>query len=390
MPLHDGGTVATAKCLSGLAAAGAEVTLLAMRTGKHRPAAEGEQPPPYLRACHTVDIDTTIKPSALLANLLFSRKPYDLQRFISPRYVEALTRLIRENSFDLVHCEGLPFALYAGMIRNLTGAPLVLRAHNLEHRIRYMMAATASSPARRAYLRILARRLRVLEEKAGSLFDAIVPISQPDRQWFADVTHNIPIFLSETGMDSAAVMAEPDGPPLRVGFIGAMNWGPNLDGLRWLIREVWPDVIKRIPEASLHLAGQGIDTIAGEMPGGQAIHIAGEPEDALRFMASCHLIVIPLFAGSGLRIRIIEAMSIGRPVVATPAAAEGAAACDGRELTVAADAGSFSNAIIRYLTSRQMRAAAAAHAVQLVRERYDNRKLTGELLRFYQGLTDGK
>ena len=390
-PEHDGGTVATARCIRGLASAGAEITLLSMKTEKHPEAltSPGLNIPPYLSAYATVFVDTRIRPAAMAHNLLFSSEPYDLVRFRSPEYSEALRENLNNGHFDLIQCEGLTMALYLEEIRKLTDSPVILRAHNLEHRIRRMMAAEEPSPARKAYLLNLSRRLLAVEKQAAADFDAVVPVSEPDFRWFNEAAQGKPVCLSETGAEEAVRLPEPHGADLRVGFIGSMNWHPNVTGIKWFINKVWPSVLEKIPSATLQIAGRGLRQHETVLPSGKNIVIAGEAEDARAFMASCHVIIAPLFSGSGLRIKIIDSMSAGRPVVATPVAVEGLQAENGRELAVAGDPESFCSALVTLLKDPFRRAAMGEAAVALVKQSYDNPANTARLLEFYKSLIHG-
>jgi glycosyltransferase involved in cell wall biosynthesis len=378
--------VATVRCIIGLAEAGARVTVLSMKTEKHRSGADtsGERKPDILNEYRTVSVNTAVRPLSLLLNLVFSRKPFDLERFKSREYSSALREILTAGSFDIIHCEGLVFALYLEEIRKLTAAPVILRAHNLEHRIRGMMASKERSTLRRSYLANLSRRLRRLEIHAAEQFDAIVPINGPDSDWFSSAAEGKPVFLSPTGAVEVSYIPEPADAPPRVGFLGSMNWQPNLEGLRWFIESVWPLVLNEIPAARLHLAGRGLSEVRASLPAGRNISFEGEPDDARSFIASNLVMIAPLFAGSGLRIKIIEAMSAGRPMVATTVAAEGIDAAAEYGLTVASDAGAFWAALVKYLENPELRSTAGKAAVRLVRERYDNRTLTAGLLEFYR------
>jgi len=389
-PSHDGGAVATMRCIEGLAEAGAEVSLLAMRTWKHGQPREFEQfKPACLKHYATVDVNTRIRPFKMLANLLFSNEPYDLTRFRSSRYTEAL-RSLKPSGYDIIQCEGLPFALYLDEIKRLTSSPVVLRAHNLEHRIREMMAENSGCMVYRAYLKNLAHRLQKTEQDAARLFDAVVPISEPDSRWFSAVSGGKPVHLSETGADVAERLAESEGSLPRVGFIGALDWQPNLEGLKWFLRHVWPDVSRVVPSATMHIAGRGASANSKRWLNGEKVSFEGEVHDARLFMASMNVIIAPLFAGSGLRIKIIEAMSTGRTVVATPVAARGLPAVDRRHLFIAADPESFCTALTEVLRDPSLRASTGEAAVTLVRDRYDNRELTAGLLEFYKKLSHGR
>ncbi len=378
--------MATVRCIIGLAEAGARVTVLSMKTEKHNSVndAAGEIKPDILDEYRTVSVNTSVRPLLLLLNLVFSLKPFDLERFRSREYSSALREILTAGSFDIIHCEGLVFALYLEEIRKLTAAPVILRAHNLEHRIREMMASKERSALRRFYLANLFRRLRRLEIYSAERFDAIVPINGPDSDWFSAAAEGKPIFLCPTGADEVSYIPEPADAPPRVGFLGSMNWEPNLEGIRWFIESVWPLVLKDIPAARLHLAGRGLSEVRTLLPAGRNISFEGEPDDARSFIASNHVMIAPLFAGSGLRIKIIEAMSAGRPTVATPVAAEGIEAAAEYALTVAADAGAFCAALVKYLENPELRLTAGKAAVRLVEKRYDNRTLTARLVEFYR------
>jgi glycosyltransferase involved in cell wall biosynthesis len=390
-PPYDGSAVATMRCIEGLAAGGAIISVLAMRTEKHvLGSGLSSQSPAFLQHYDTIAVDTRIRPSKILANLLLSAEPYDLHRFHVKQYSEALHSLLLREHFDIIQCEGLLFSYYFDEIRSLTASPTVLRAHNVEHRIREMMADLAIVPIEKDYLKNLGKRLRKREVFASQQFDAIVPISEPDYQWFRSVAPDKPMILSETGADISEPIGEPDSKSLRVGFIGALNWQPNLDGLKWFLAGVWPRLLRSLPDATLHIAGRGAPANAKEWMTGKNIFFKGEVEDAKRYVGSMTVMIAPLFAGSGLRIKIIEAMGLGKTVVATPVAAEGLPVEDHREILIGTDAMSFCDALTSALSDPGLRAATGARARELVRDRFDNLKQTFMLLEFYKNLCDGR
>ncbi|MRR20695.1 glycosyltransferase [bacterium] len=387
-PPHDGGAVATLRCIEGLFVNGARVSLLAMRTQKHRSDKDTETvTQSSLEDYQAVSVDTRVRPIRMLGNLLLSDKPYDIERFRSHTFLEALRTVIATGDFDIIQCEGLVFAPYLREIRKCTSVPVVLRAHNVEHRIREMMAENSTGRLHRAYLANLARRLRKLETEAAQRFDAIVTVSEPDCKWFSSVSSGRPVRLSATGADVAEFRNEPEGPGLRVGFIGALNWQPNLEGIKWFLAHVWPCVIRTVPSATLHIAGRAAPADARKWLRGKNVFFEGEADDALRFMASVNVIIAPLFAGSGVRIKIIEAMSIGRTVVATPVAVSGLPVENRREIIIATDPGSFCTSLTEVLQDPALRTSTGMAAVALVRQRYNNIALTADLIEFYKELS---
>jgi len=163
----------------------------------------------------------------------------------------------------------------------------------------------------------------------------------------------------------------------------------NLSGLSWFIKKVWPCVSRQIPGATLHIAGREATPNTKRGIHGERVFYEGEVDDAHRYMASMNVMIAPLFAGSGLRIKIIEAMSLGRTVVATPVAADGLHCGGGGELFIAAEASSFCSALTGLLKDPPLRTATGMAAVDFVRRNYDNLANTAELLEFYRRLTHG-
>lgn len=389
-PAHDGGAVATSKCIEGLVAGGASVSVIAMKTQKHL---SGTLPEPAVRDItefyKEVEINTSIHPVRLIRNLLFSDKPYDLERFGSHLYAETLKETLKNERFDIIECEGLVFSLYYDLLRSLTSSVIVLRAHNLEHRIREMMAGNNANPFVKAYLTNLAKRIENCETKAARQFDAIVPISISDQEWFASQSNGKPVSLSETGTDTNDFYVRSTNNN-RIGFIGALDWKPNTDGLEWFIKEAWPCVSERIPEATLHIAGKNPSRKFIRLLKHRNILYEGEVDDAGKFTASMDIMVSPLFEGSGLRIKIIEAMSQGRAVVATPVAVGSLPLTDNENILIAEDKDQFSNAIISALENDDIRFRIEESAMKLCKERFDNKVITGRLLAFYNELTNGR
>lgn len=387
-PPHDGGAVATMRCIEGLAACGASVTVLTMKTEKHvREASAPVTVPEYIDRYETVNVDTKIKPFKALTNLIFSNEPYDLRRFISRDYSDALHSILNANDFDLIHCEGLLFYYYADEIRSLSGSPVVLRAHNLEHRIKEMMADSERNIFRRLYLRILATRIRRVEMQVSRKFDAIIPISEPDSQWFRSASPEWPVMLCETGAPVPETTTEERETNLKTGFIGALNWQPNITGLKWFVSKVWPIVTEARPDVSLHIAGRGASPGVIRQLKQKNVVFEGEVADAARFTSSMTVMIAPLFAGSGLRIKIIEAMSLGKPVVATPVAAEGIPAENRREIFICDDERDSADTIISLLDDPALRKNTGQAAKELVKTRLNNHKQTAALFEFYKKLT---
>lgn len=386
-PPHDGGAIATLRCIKGLMENGASVSLMTMRTQKQTsPTLTDDQVISSLNYYKTVNIDTTIKPLDLFTNFIFSKEPYDLIRFRKRKFTEGLKTLLQRDSYDIIQCEGLVFSYYLEDIRSSTSAPVVLRAHNVEHRIREMLAQRTEKKIKKVYLKNLADRIREREIWAANQFDAVVPITKSDMEWFSDVAPGRPMLMMGTGVDELTNPANVNINEQRVGFIGALDWQPNIDGLLWFLKEVWPYISKRMPSASLHIAGRNASEKVQKNLVGKNVVYEGEVRDSHIFTAAMSVMIAPLFAGSGMRIKIIEAMSLGKVTVATPVAAEGLPVTHRKDILIAEDKYMFSTAVIEVLSRPELRNEISTAACALIKKRFGNRELTSDLVGFYKTL----
>ena len=390
-PPHDGSAVASKSIIEGLAMHGAEMAVLSITTQKHEAIDKTSVNPPLpLSVYKKLFIDTTVRPVPLVTNFIFSSTPYDIERFYSHKFMRLIASLPDLKNYDIIQCEGLVFALYVTEIRALTGARVVLRAHNLEHQIREMMAEGEKFLPKRIYLKNLAGRIRHLESRCRGMFDAIVTITDKDKRWFDDQPGDAPVIVAETGIQAVTEANDLQKGRCRVGFIGALDWQPNIRGLIWFIREVWPVIVKQSPDASLIIAGRNASKATVWSLKGPNIIFEGEINDAAGFTSSMTVMIAPLFAGSGMRIKIIEAMKAGVPVVASPVAASGIPVIDNHNILLADNSNEFASAVLKMLGDSSESNRITANANSLLKENYDNNKITSHLYGFYKVLTNDR
>ena len=381
-PLHDGGAIGIYNITKGLLAAGHRVTMLAINTPKHhQPAGVLDHLGPGFRLI-TVDVDTALKPLKALQNLLFSRVPYNVERFVSEAYLDRLVQLLGEETFDIVQFEGAFVAPYLPLLRQrLAGAlpPTVVRAHNIEYVIWDRLAAGEKSPLKRWYLRHLAARLRRFEQQELPRFDAVAAITEEDSRRLSELGCRQTVALIPAAVELAAFQADPRvaAQPRTVFMIGSLNWLPNLEGLEWLLREVWPTIHAELPGLELHVAGSHPPAALTERPAGQdGIFIHGFVDSAAGFMRQYDLMVVPLLSGGGMRIKIIEGMAAGKAILSTSLGAEGVAAHDGHDIVLRDRAAAWQQTLRDYYHGRLPVAAVGAEAARTAADTYDNRRVT--------------
>lgn len=384
-PPRDGGAIATLNMLTGLANAGNQVTSLSINTTKHP--FPVEQIPPELNAAIrfvAVDADTSVRPISVLINLLFTRQPYIAVRFQVAGYAALLEQLLKETSFDLVQLEGPYLGHYIKQIRASTRARIILRAHNVEHLIWLRKARNEANPLRRWYLRNMSDRLRRFELAVAKQADLLVPISKEDEKYFIrqgvkkpGIT--IPAGLSMERYPETSLPAEPT-----LFFIGALDWIPNQEGLTWFLGDAFNQLIQLVPSVRFHIAGRNAPDHFIRKMNHPLITYHGEVEDAVRFMQSYRVMVAPLMTGSGIRIKILEGMAVGRPVAATPVAIEGIEARKGVEAAVAAEPGELAGQIARLLTRDDEAVPMARAGRQFVAQNFDTFEISTRLSQYYK------
>jgi glycosyltransferase involved in cell wall biosynthesis len=260
-----------------------------------------------------------------------------------------------------------------------------MRAHNVESLIWERMAANESAALKKWYIQLQAGRLKQYEIAQLNLYDAIVPITNEDRQILVNMGATVPMFTSPAGIDLERFEGY-DNPVEQntIGFIGGLDWLPNQEGLQWLIKEVWPEVHGRQPQLQLHIAGRNapgwLQTL--QLPG---IKVVGEVEDALDFISRRQLMVVPLFSGSGMRIKIIEAMAMEKAVISTTIGAEGILYTAGDDILIANTKEEYIDTILKCIDQPAISAAIGKKARQLIESRYDNLKFAAALAQFYTG-----
>jgi polysaccharide biosynthesis protein PslH len=367
-PAVDGGTIAMHAITQGLLDAGHSVKVLAIETAKH-PFKKDKAPAEYLEQtqAEAVFLDTAIKPLALLGSFI-NGGLYIISRFTSAAFTERLTAILKENTFDAIILESLFVAPYINTIRQHSKAKIILRAHNVEHLIWQRMLDNEGNVLKLIYLKKMVAQLKAYEVNAFAKVDGIAAISSIDAGVISKLcpqAKTATINLSTNYIPLANVAVEAN----TVFHLGSMDWQPNLEGIEWFISNVWPLVITKNKSVKLHLAGRNMP--AGLLAKtGNSIIVEGAVESPAHYMAARQVMVVPLFSGSGVRVKIIEGMALGKAIVATPVAIEGIDVTNAQNILIADTAQAFANAILTLLESQDKINTMGQNAAHFIDEHY--------------------
>jgi polysaccharide biosynthesis protein PslH len=383
-PPKDGGSAATLSIIYGLRSLGASVTLAALNTSKHH-VDINDIPADISDGYFLTDIDSGITPLKIISNIAFSQKAYSLTRFESAEFEKRLSSILK-GKYDIIHIEGLAMTYYIPLIRRLTGASIIFRPHNIESVIWSGLASEQKNPFKKRYFNLLASRTRRAEISVIGSFDALVTMTLPDLEWFKARGLSVPSLVSPPG-PLLKTRENSKEIPFSVFFIGALDWRPNISGLEWFIRNVWPEVLNSIPEASFHIAGRNPSHRVRKMCIGKGISFHGEVESSEYFMSCRSVMVVPLFSGSGIRVKIIEGMSLQKGIVATSTAASGLIFENRKNIIISDDASDFARQVCGLLENDEKRYEMGRNADENVRKNYNILATAENLLNFYSQLS---
>jgi glycosyltransferase involved in cell wall biosynthesis len=384
-PPTDGGAIATLTLSKGFFLLGNQVTILAMNTEKH--ATTMEVIPEHLAAqiqFKLVEVPAKINFWGALGNLLFSDLPYNAARFISEDYSNALIKLLQEEEFDVIQLEGLYLCPYIPLIRKHSKALIAYRAHNIEHEI-WERSKQVASGFQRFYLALLVKRLKRFGLSYLNTYDVLVSITDRDGEYLDRMGNVRPRITSQTGIDLYSLV--PTAKDLEfpsLFHIGSLEWGPNQEGLLWFLKECWPLITRKYPEVKFYVAGRNAPQwLASKLKMPNVVFL-GEIEDAYQFMNSKAIMMVPLRSGSGMRIKIVEGMALGKAIVSTTIGVEGIAATDREQILIANDPGEFLQAVTELIEDKALYKKVCKNAVEFIREKFDNLAIASSLVDFYK------
>ena len=374
--------------ITGLLDAGHQVKVMAINSDKYHVKAS-DIPDDYKKktGIELIKVDLRVRPMKAFLNL-FTKKSYHVERFISERFKKKLKQLLEKEHFDVVQLEMLYMTPYVETIRENSKAMIVLRAHNVEHKIWERIAKETKFFLKRWYINHLAKTLKEYELNALETVDGIAAITRKDAAYFRKYCSK-PIIDIPYGVypEEFTPKYEIEGKP-KFYHIGSMNWMPNEEGIRWFIDEVLPKTIEKVPDFVYHLAGRSMPEWLTTLKS-LHVNVIGEVPDAKAFVAQHDVAIVPLLSGSGIRIKIIESMAMGKTVITTRVGAEGILYDEDVNIIIAENKAKMVEAI-RSLNENPQNAVRIGHAARkLVEETYDNRKIIARLLMFYEQIKPG-
>jgi len=304
------------------------------------------------------------------ARYMFSPMPYSVAKHSQPKVVAALSNLLEADSYDVIICD---FVVAAGVIPWASSCPKILFTHNVEAQIWRRHFELASSPiwkglAWHQYRKMLRYELLCLQNARH-----VLTVSENDKDVFARSIQRNRITVIPTGVDTEYFrpVGVDVGQPPELVFTGSMDWLPNVDAILYFARDILPLIRREIPHVTI--------TVAGRLPSSRVlalahadthIRVTGGVDDIRPYIAKASVYVVPLRIGGGTRLKIFEAMAMGKATVSTTIGAEGLPVTDGKEILIADSPESFARAVVSLLRQPELRRQLGSSARQLVEQNY--------------------
>jgi glycosyltransferase involved in cell wall biosynthesis len=369
-PLNVGGRLRSFHILSELSQRH-RVTVLTTHAPGEDPDAAAKQLPSCQRVvsfAHAAPKAGSVGFAGALARSWMSPLPVDVLKWRVPALQAEVERILRSGAIDVCVAD---FLHAAANLPLESSVPVVLFAHNVEHVIWKRLAANENRLWRRALLEIEWRKVRRSERDACRRSRSVVAVSPVDAASLAENAPHASVRSIATGVDTSYFVA--NGTPeaaAHLVFTGAMDWYPNEEAMLFFIAEVLPRVQSEVPEVTLAIVGRNPSARLRSASAAANIRITGTVDDVRPFIDEGTVYVVPLLTGGGTRLKIFEALSMGKAVISTTVGAEGLPLVDGQHYVCADGAEDFARAVVSLLRDPRRRKALGGSGRELVQTHY--------------------
>jgi sugar transferase (PEP-CTERM/EpsH1 system associated) len=400
-PPHQGTAMRNYGLVRGLAARHRVSLLSFLETNQSLAAAA-----PLLDLCQEVKTVPAPPPRSLARrarDTLTHRRPDMGLRLASPAFARELAGWLARESFDVVHVEGIEMAPYLDLLCAGPSPLVMFDDHNCEYMLQKRYAQIDARIPRRwagaLYSLLQWQKLRPYEASVCRRAHHVLAVSQADAQALQRLVPGLDVTVIPNGIDCDQYQVAPgaQGPPKLV-FVGKMDFRPNVDAVRWFADAIWPRVRAEVPEAHFYAVGQRPNRQLERLRADPSLTLTGWVQEVRPYVAQATVYVAPLRMGSGTRLKLLEAMAMGKAIVSTRLGAEGlseGASAQGAtrpvlELVEDNDPQAFADAVLALLREPARRAALGAAARTFVRAHYDWRVIIPRLEALYARRRQGK
>ncbi len=338
----------------------------------------------FCRRAVSVPRPPRYRPAKIVRGLA-GRWPLPIVNYTSEAMIGAVRGLLRENRFDLVHLDSFHLAACEAAVRSeLGGAAAIYGWHDIPSELMRRYGSMPGPVARRFYARYTARRMERVESEILKTAFGHIACSEREREVLLERWPQARIAVIENGVDTRAYSPESRvREPKRIVFVGAMHYYANVDAVTWFAQRVWPEIHRRFPEYRFTIVGADPKPAVLALRAIAGIEVTGTVESVAPYYREAFAAVVPLRVGTGTRLKILEAMAAGVPVISTELGAEGLAVSAGKNILLAESEAEWVEAL-EWLQEPERSNRMAGAGRDLVCSRYDWETIGDKLAETYR------
>lgn len=380
-PLNEGGTIGIYNYTKAFHSLGHKVTLYCLDGYKHNtPITEAKKELEKLATVLIHPIDTDLNFDDALKHLI-KNKSYNVSRFYNRIFEQELIQLLTNQSFDIIQLEGTFVGPYIDTIRNNFNGLISVRMHNVEHEIWERLAKNTSNPLKKIYLNILAKQLKKYESNLIKKVDTIVTVTHEDASKFKKLYPKGKFKTIPAGINLHTWRYTPSSTYHQWYHIGSMEWHANVEAVNWFVKEIHPLLQNEDEAYCLTIAGKGLPSNSFEnIP---QLNTIQDVPDAYEFVKSLDVCIVPLKSGSGIRLKILEAMAAGKLVISTTIGAQGIEYINQKHLLIADTPQEFLSIFQNIKQGKIDYVEIIKEARKLIEKKYATEALAKEKLAYY-------
>jgi glycosyltransferase involved in cell wall biosynthesis len=345
----------------------------------------------YCQAVYTVPMQrSAIRDAWYMGLSFFARQPFMMLRDDRKPMRDLIDRLSAEHHFDVVHADQLNMGQYA---RRVPGAFKILDEHNALWLLYKRLWETMSPGPQKLLLGRDWRRIKTYEGRLVRQFDAVLAVSHEDKVALQEAAGQpVEIVVIPIAIDTDQVtVVKRETEPRHILHIGTMYWPPNIDAVNWFVRHVYPLIRQERPDVQFDVVGSRPPAeLLALNDAGLGINVTGYVQDPTPYQRRAAVMVVPLLAGGGMRVKILNALAEGIPIVSTTLGYEGISVAPGKDILVGDTPEEFVTAVLSLLNDVDLANQIAARGRQTVVEKYDYRMTCRPLDDVYAGATNAR
>jgi len=317
---------------------------------------------------------------------LFSRKPFTIAKYYSPKMKQLIKKIFDDNKIDLIHCGHLHMAQY---VENLKGMPKVLDEHNIEYFLIKRYIDKQKNIFKKAFVFLMQYlKLARYEPAIAQKFEHCLVVSEVDKRNLKMISSNASASVVPNGVDidfykkNEETKIEQNS----LVFTGAMNWFPNEDAILYFYDEIWSHIKKEIDNLCLYIVGcNPSNKITNLSKQEKNIIVTGYVDDVRPYIAKSSVYIVPLRIGGGSRLKILEALSMGKAVVSTSIGCEGLNVTDNENILIADFPKEFARKTLILLRNKELCQKLGNNGRRLVESFYSWKNIYKKLDKIYDG-----